>query len=88
MVENRLPLMVIQRTDVEAGGLISYFPDFAQLYRRTATYVDRILKGESPGELPVELPRKFELAVNLKTARAIGLAVPRPLLLRADRVIE
>jgi putative ABC transport system substrate-binding protein len=87
-VKHRLPVMVSQRIDVEAGGLVSYFPDFVELYRRTAAYVDRILKGDKPGELPVEQPTKFELALNLRTARAIGLAVPQSLLLRADRVIE
>ncbi len=87
-LRHRFPVMVTLRNDVEAGGLISYFPDHAELYRRTAVYVDRILKGDKPGELPVELPTKFELAINLKTARAIGLAVPQSLLLRADRVVE
>ena len=83
-----LAAAVTQRLNVEAGGLISYFPDHAELYRRTAVYVDRILKGAKPAELPVELPTKFELAINLKTARAIGLAVPPSLLLQADKVIE
>jgi putative tryptophan/tyrosine transport system substrate-binding protein len=77
-----------QRVDVEAGGLISYFPDYAELLRRTAMYVDRILKGAKPGELPIEQPTKFELAINLKTARVLSLAVPPSLLLQADRVVE
>ena len=86
--KHRLPVMVTQRVDVEAGGLISYFPDFAELFRRTAMYVDRILKGTKPGDLPVEQPTKFELAINLKTARALGLAIPPSLLLQANRVVE
>jgi putative ABC transport system substrate-binding protein len=87
-IRHRLPVMVTQRDDVEAGGLISYFADHGELYRRTAIYVDRILKGAKPGELPVEQPTKFELAINLKTARTLGLTVPPLLLLRADRVVE
>ncbi len=86
--KHRLPVMVTQRVDVEAGGLISYFPDYAELFRRTAMYVDRILKGAKPSDLPVEQPKKFELAINLKTARVLGLAVPPLLLLQADRVVE
>jgi putative ABC transport system substrate-binding protein len=85
---HRLPVMVLQRGDVEAGGLVSYYPDNAELFRRTAMYVDLILRGAKPGDLPVEQPTKFELAINLKTARALGLIVPRSLLLRADRVVE
>jgi len=87
-MKHKLPVMVTLRSDVEAGGLISYYPDNAELYRRTAAYVDRILRGDKAGDLPVEQPTKFELALNLKTARAIGLTVPQSLLLRADRVIE
>jgi len=87
-VKHRLPVMVTQRTDVEAGGLISYFPDYAELFRRTAVYVDRILKGAKPSELPVEQPMKFELAINLKTARILDVPVPRAMLLQADRVLE
>jgi len=87
-VKHHLPVMVTQRGDVAAGGLISYFPDFGELFRRTAIYVDRILKGTKPGELPIEQPTKFELAINLKSARRLGLTVPPSLLLQADRVLE
>lgn len=87
-VRHRLPVMVSQRVDVEAGGLISYFPDHAELYRRAALYVDRILKGAKPGELPVELPTKFELAVNLKAASAMAITVPSSLLLQADHIVR
>ncbi len=86
--KQRLPVMVNQRVDVEGGGLISYFPDHAELFRRTAVYVDRILKGAKPGDLPVEQPTKFDLAINLKTAKGLGLAVPTSLVLRADRLVE
>ena len=70
------------------GGLLSYGPDYADLYRRAATYVDRILRGAKPAELPVQLPTKYEMVVNLKTAKAFGLTVPQSFLLRADEVIE
>ena len=70
------------------GGLLSYGPDQADILRRAASYVDRILRGEKPGDLPVQFPTKFEMAVNLKTAKALGLAVPPSILLRADEVIE
>jgi ABC-type uncharacterized transport system substrate-binding protein len=86
--EHRLPVMVATRQDVEAGGFVSYYPDSFELYRRTAAYVDRILKGAKPGDLPVEQPAKFELAINLKTAKALRLTVPSSLLGRADRVVE
>jgi putative ABC transport system substrate-binding protein len=86
--ERRLPTMLPQRQDVEVGGLISYAPDFSEKYRRVAVFVDKILKGARPGDLPVEQPTKFELVINLKTAKALGLTVPQTLLARADQVIE
>jgi putative ABC transport system substrate-binding protein len=85
---HRLPLMVAHRENVEAGGLMSYISDIVELYRRTAVHVDRILKGTKPGDLPIEQPTKFELAINLKTAKALGVTIPPSLLARADRVVE
>ena len=86
--QHNLPVMVGNSGDVMAGGLISFGPDNAEIYRRTAAQVDQILKGAKPGDLPVELPTKFELAVNLKTAKMLGLKIPPSVLLRADRVVE
>ena len=86
--ENRLPTMHAFRGWAEDGGLMSYGADLVQLSRRAATYVDKILKGTKPADLPVEQPTKFELVINLKTAKALGLTIPPSLLLRADHVIE
>ena len=84
----KLPTVYIQRPFVAAGGLISYGPNFEDQFRRAADYVDRILKGEKPANLPVQAPNKYELAINLKTAKALGLDVPPTLLARADEVVE
>jgi putative ABC transport system substrate-binding protein len=86
--ENRLPAMYPLREFVDAGGLMAYGPNLLDMWRRAATYVDRILKGTKPGDLPVEQATKFELVINLKAAKALGLTMPPALLQRADRVIE
>jgi putative ABC transport system substrate-binding protein len=87
-IRHRLPTMFADRDHVEAGGLMSYGADLGDLFRRGAIYVDKILRGAKPGDLPIEQPTKFELVINLKTAKALGLTIPQSLLLQANQVIE
>ena len=88
-VKHRLPAICpFASVFADAGGLIAYGPDLLDLYRRAAGYVGKILRGAKPGDLPVQRPEKFQLAVNLKTAKAIGLTIPQPMLLRADHIVQ
>jgi len=87
-LRNRLPAASVAREFAEAGFLLTYGPDLRDLYRRSAVFIDKIFKGAKPADLPVEQPTKFELVINLKTAKALGIEVPTSLLQRADEVIE
>jgi putative ABC transport system substrate-binding protein len=86
VARSRLPALYVPRAQVEAGGLMSFGPDFADLSRRVASYVDRILKGANPGDLAIEQPTKFQLVINLKTAKTLGLTIPQSLLLSAELI--
>jgi putative ABC transport system substrate-binding protein len=85
---HKLPAIYFERNFVASGGLISYGPDYLDQFQRAASYVDRILKGEKPADLPVQTPTKYKLVINLKTAKALGLTLPQSLLATADEVIE
>jgi putative ABC transport system substrate-binding protein len=87
-LNERLPTMHGSRTYIEGGGLMSYGPSFPEMFRRSADFVDKILRGTNPGDIPVEQPTKFEFVVNLTTAKALGLTVPATVLVRADELIE
>jgi len=87
-VNSRLPAIYYAAEFVEAGGLMSYGVDFPNLFRRAATYVDKVLKGVNPADLPIEQPTKFELIINLKTAKQLGLTIPPEMLFRAEKVIK
>jgi putative tryptophan/tyrosine transport system substrate-binding protein len=87
-VRHRLPVIVSDRFEVAEGGLMSYGPNRAELFQSSASYVDRILRGEKPGDLPIQFPTKFELVINLNTAKALGLTIPETLLATADEVIQ
>jgi putative ABC transport system substrate-binding protein len=86
--KDRLPSIYFLRQFADEGGLMSYGPNNGDLWRRSAGYVDKILKGAKPGDLPIEQPTKFEFVVNLKTAKALGITIPESILLRADEVIR
>ena len=88
VAKHRLPSMYGDRRNAEAGGLISYAPSFPEQWRQAAAFVDKILKGATPGELPVRQPTQFELVINLRAAKALGVEIPASLLARADEVIE
>src|SRR5262249_28798522 len=87
-LKHRLPTMFGNRDNVVAGGLMSYGPDYVDLYRRAATYIDKILKGTKPGDLPVDQASKDQLVINLRPGRTLGLAIPPPILARADEIIQ
>ena len=87
-MRNGVPAVSVQRADADAGFFLTYGADIPDLFRRAATFVDKIFKGAKPADLPVEQPTKFELVINLKTAKALGIIVPPTLLARADEVIE